>query len=140
MFDLIPLSNSQRSLWNMWDNLEKSFFQNAMSVNHFRTDIVDEGGQYVIHAELPGFAREDIKIDIDKGTLTISASHKEETEDKKDNYVRRERRYGSFSRSFDMSEINTESISAKYENGILSLTLPKKEAPPVIPARQIEIL
>ena len=83
--------------------------------------------------------REDIKLDLNGDTLTISAEHREETEDKKgDSYIRRERRYGAFARSFDVSGINTEAISASYKNGVLELELPK--AVPAQPAsRQIEL-
>ena len=63
-------------------------------------------------ADLPGFAKEDIHIDLNDNTLTIHAEHNEENETKQDNYVRRERRYGSFSRSFDVTNINTSDIDA----------------------------
>ena len=72
--------------------------------------------------------------------LTISAEHKEEKEEKDEqgNYLRRERRYGSFSRSFDVSGIDEKGITAAYENGILKLTLPKA-MPAVEPTHRIAI-
>ena len=89
-------------------------------------------------ADLPGFTKEDIHIDLNDNTLTIHAEHNEENETKKDNYVRRERRYGSFSRSFDVTNINTSDIDASYANGVLELKLPKLEA--VVPEpRKIEV-
>lgn len=144
MFDLIPMSGHERSIWNYFDNLERNFFQNAFPSFATgdvqpRTDVTDEGDRYLLSAEFPGFNREDINIGLDGNMLTISATRKEENEEKKDNYIRRERRMGAYSRSFDISGIDTEAINAKYENGVLKLELPKKQATPLPPARQIEI-
>ena len=139
MFGMIPFDRRDSSLFDMMDNFERSFFGNSTSTaSSFRTDIRDEGDKFVLEAELPGFKKEDIKLDLKDGVLTISAQHSSENEEKKDSYVRRERRYGSFSRSFDVSGIQEDHISAAYNNGVLELTLPK--AQPVVPAaRQIEI-
>lgn len=106
----------------------------------FRTDIKDEGDKYRLEAELPGMNKEDIKLNINGDYMTISAEHSSESEDKdeKNNYVRRERSYGSYSRSFNVSGIDTSNINAAYENGILSLELPKK-APECAASHQIEI-
>ena len=139
MFGMIPFDRRDSSLFDMIDNFERNFFGSSNStVSSFRTDIRDEGDKFVLEAELPGFKKEDIKLDLKDGVLTISAQHSAENEEKRDNYVRRERRYGSFSRSFDISGIQEDHISASYNNGVLALTLPK--AQPVVPAsRQIEI-
>ena len=139
MFGMIPFDRRDSSLFDMLDNFERNFFGSSNStVSSFRTDIRDEGDKFVLEAELPGFKKEDIKLDLKDGVLTISAQHSSENEEKKDSYVRRERRYGSFSRSFDVSGIQEDHISAAYNNGVLELTLPK--AQPVVPAsRQIEI-
>ena len=86
------------------------------------------------------FEREDINIELDDTYLTIQAERKSETEekDKKGNYVRRERSYGSFSRSFDVSGIDVSAIKASYQDGVLKLVLPKKEE--IVPAaRRLEI-
>lgn len=93
----------------------------------FRTDIKDAGEHFLIEAELPGFKKEEIDISVENEVLTISAQHKEEKEEKDaQGYVRKERRYGSYSRSFDLTGIDSEQIGAALENGILTLTLPKK--------------
>ena len=80
-----------------------------------------------MEAELPGFKKEDISVDVKDGYLTISATRNEEKDEKneKGEYIRRERRYGSFSRSFDISQIDQAGISAGFENGVLKLVLPK---------------
>ena len=106
------------------DEMEKSMFGGAS----FRTDIKDAGDAYIVEAELPGFAKEDVNISIDNDVMTVSASREEKKEEKneKHRYVRKERRTCSYARSFDVSEIETEKIEGSLENGILTLTLPKK--------------
>ena len=139
MFGMIPFDRRDSSLFDMLDNFERNFFgTSSNTASSFRTDIRDEGDKFVLEAELPGFKKEDIKLDLKDGVLTISAQHSSENEEKKDSYVRRERRYGSFSRSFDVSGIQEDHISAAYNNGVLELTLPKAQ-PEVPAARQIEI-
>ena len=140
MLDLMPFERRARNLSNYFDDFEKTFFNGfPATFSEIRTDILDKGDQYVIQAELPGFEKEDIKIDLNGDTLTISAEHKDENEEKKDGQIiRRERRYGSFARSFDVSGIDVEHIGADYKNGVLELTLPK--ANPVQPqSRRIEL-
>ena len=82
----------------------------------------------MIEADLPGFAKGDIHLDIDGNLLTIKAERHSEHEekDKKHKYIRCERSYGSYCRQFDVSGVDTDGIKAKYEDGVLKLTLPKK--------------
>ena len=77
---------------------------------------------------MPGFYKKYIHLDVNGDTLTVSAERHSEHEekDKKGKYVRCERSYGTYSREFDVSGVNTEGIKAKYENGVLKLTMPKK--------------
>ena len=146
MFEIVPFDRHIRHLAAMdpfreFDELERSFFGNTRSmVSAFRTDVDDTGDACTREAELPGFAQDDIQVDVENDCLTISAEHKSEKkeENEKKNFVKRERFYGSFTRSFDVSGINVDGIEAKYENGILTLTMPKKAAE--IPAsRKLEI-
>lgn len=142
MFGLIPFGRNERNLFQYLDNVEKSLFDGLDTrVSRFRTDILDKGDRYLLEAELPGFKKEDIHLDLEGDILTIRAEHTEEKEDKdeKRQYVRRERRYGSFSRSFDVSGIKADQISASYENGVLKLELPKDEPASLPASRQIEI-
>ena len=129
MYGLSPFTRNAFSLFNALDELDKDFFSGSMSVNAFRTDIADKGDKYVMESELPGFNKEDIKIDISGDYITISAEHKAEKTDGDDNskYIRRERSYGSFKRSFGISDVNADEISAEYKNGILTIDLPKKK-------------
>ena len=133
MFELTPFGRHRTDvdLYNPYRDLalfEDSFFKNA-SLAAFKADIKDAGDSYILEADLPGFKKEDIDIDIDGNYLTISAERHSESEekDKKGNFVKRERSYGSFTRSFDISSIKSDAIDAKYSDGVLKLTMPKKE-------------
>lgn len=145
MFELIPFDRTIRHMTSFdpfreLDNMERSFFGNTNVVSAFRTDVSDTGDAFKLEAELPGFNKDDIKIDIENDCLTISAERKLDTtdEDKKSNFVKRERFYGSYSRSFDVTGIDVDTIEAAYDNGVLTLTLPKKKE--VLPvSRRLEI-
>ena len=104
-------------------------FFNTTELAQFRTDVTDEGDHFLLEADLPGFEKKDINLDIQGDTLTIHAERhsKVEEKDKKDKVVRMERSYGSYSRSFDITGIDPDKIKAKYDNGVLRLTLPKVE-------------
>ena len=93
-----------------------------------RLDVDEDDKSYTVKAEIPGVKKEEISISIDGNRVAISAEVKKETEEKKDNkVVRSERYYGSVSRSFSLDhEIDDTTATAKYENGVLVLTLPKK--------------
>lgn len=140
MFDLIPFEHRNHGLFNPFADFDR-FFDDLAKESPCKTDILDKGDHYLVQAEMPGFNKEDIHIDVDGDCLTITAEHKEdkeEKEDKKGSFIRRERRYGSLSRSFDISGIDADKIGASYQNGVLELTLPKRgEVTP--PARRIDI-
>ena len=126
---------------HFYDNIPR-FFMTAVDnqPSAFRTDIQDLGDCYLLEADLPGFRKEDIHIDIDDDILSIQAEHKDSNDEKDDkgDYIRRERYYGSYSRSFNVSEIDVENIKAAYENGVLTLTMPKK-APVKPESKHLEI-
>lgn len=139
MFELRPIRRNHNHVteynpFRDMDEFERSFFGNPFgyfeknALADFKTDIKDEGDSYLLEADLPGFDKKDINVDIDGDTLTISAvRHSEhEEKDKQGKYVRCERSYGSYSRSFDISEIKSDGIKAKYDNGVLQLKMPKK--------------
>ena len=131
MFELMPFGYRRVSAYNPFRDFEemsRSFWDNN-NVSAFRTDITEKDGQYILEADLPGFKKEDISVDIDKDCLTITAEHSSDKkeEDKKRNFVKRERYYGSFTRSFDVSGIDVDRIEAEYNNGVLTLNLPKKQ-------------
>ena len=141
MFELMPFGYRRVSAYNPFRDFEemsRSFWDDT-NVSAFRTDITEKGGKYILEADLPGFKKEDISVDIDKDCLTITAEHKsEEKEENADSYIRRERYYGSYTRSFNVKGIDTEAITAAYNDGVLTLTMPKKE-PEIPAARRLEI-
>ena len=127
---ITPYERKIRTVWNPFrelDEIEKSFFGRDMT--SFKTDIRDNGQSFILEADLPGFKKEDINIDITGGYLTIKAERKSEYEDndQKGNYVRCERSYGSYQRSFSLDGIDENAISASLSDGVLKLTLPKIE-------------
>ena len=96
-----------------------------------KTDVRETEDSYVLDIDLPGFKKEDIQLQLDGDTLTIQAQrHSEhEEQEKKGKYVCCERSYGAYSRSFDVSGIRAEGITASYDSGVLTLKLPKKNIP-----------
>ena len=84
MFDLIPFGRNERNLFNYLDNVERSFWDGSISnMAQFRCDVQDKGDSYLLEAELPGFQKDEIKIGVEGDTLTLSAVHKEKTEEEK---------------------------------------------------------
>ena len=98
--------------------------------NLMKTDVKDTKDGYEVDIDLPGFKKDEIKIQLNNGTLTVSAAKglDKDEEDKEKKYVRRERYAGAMSRSFYVGDhVTEEDVHPKYENGILSFTIPKKE-------------
>lgn len=121
---------SKMSLFdNAFDDLfNDSFFRSNSGV--MKTDIKEKEGSYLLDVELPGFKKEEINLNLENGYLTIQANHNVDNSQKDEdgNVIRRERSYGSCSRSFYVGDVLTEEdIKAKYENGELKIFLPKKE-------------
>ena len=93
-------------------------------------DVVERDDAYVLRASLPGLKTEEIKLEVEDDILTISAEHEESEEDKGENYVRRERRYGAFSRSLALPKgIGVDDIEATSKDGVLEVVIPKPKAP-----------
>ena len=94
-----------------------------------KCDIYEKDDKYYIELDAPGFDKKDINIEVKDGYLTVRAHKKEVNKDEKKNYIRKERYYGEYSRSFALGDVDIENIDAKFENGILNITVPKKELP-----------
>ena len=105
---------------------------------NFTADIRDLGKEYVIEAEMPGLDKDDIKLDLDGDVLTISAEKKEATSEERGSFIRRERRFGSFTRCFRFEDVQKDGISAKFENGVLNVKLPKLDSA-IVHKRAIDI-
>jgi len=103
-------------------------------------NIVENGKDYKIELAAPGREKSDFNVSVDNDMLTISSEKSEETNEEKENYTRREFSYNSFSRSFRLPEnCLPEKIEAKYENGLLRLSIPKKEIKPVKTPKEIKV-
>ena len=115
------------------DSLEKEFFgtHNPLYGKHaknlMKTDVKDVNDHYEVAVDLPGFQKDEVNVELENGYLTISAAKGLDKDQKDDegHYIRQERYSGSCSRSFYVGDIQPEDIHAKYEDGILQLTLPK---------------
>jgi len=91
-------------------------------------DVSESENEYTIKADIPGMKKEDIKISLERNTMSISGERKEEVEEKNKNYVRREKSYGSFFRSFELPHaVDSKNIRATYSDGVLSINVPKSE-------------
>jgi HSP20 family protein len=91
-------------------------------------NITEAKYKFMVAVAAPGLSKEDFKINIENDVLTISAEKKEEVKEEQNNFSRREFSYTSFQRSFNLPEtVNTENVNASYENGILTLNIPKKD-------------
>ena len=104
-------------------------------------NIKENNESFVIEVAAPGMNKEDFKVDLENNRLTVSAEKEEEKNESNDRYTRREFRYSSFRRQFNVpvETINGDQIQAAYKDGILTLTLPKREELKPKPARIIEI-
>jgi HSP20 family protein len=93
----------------------------------FKIDVSERDKDYLVRAEIPGVKKEDINVSIDGNQVSISAEVKKETEEKSEKTLRRERYYGNVFRSFSLQhDVDQSNAQAKYQDGILQLTLPKK--------------
>ena len=137
MFDMIPFRKNN-SIARRGDELESifdTFFNddfflstNASGLGKgFKVDLKEDEKNYIVEADLPGVKKENIDISFDKCYLTISAKRGDEVEDKTENYVRREKRYGEFSRSFYIDNADENKINAAFTDGVLKITLPKAD-------------
>ena len=116
--------------WFSFPDFDKKYYGKDTD-QVMKTDIKEKDKEYEVDIELPGYKKEDVKAELKDGYLTISAAKNVSTEDKKEDgkYIRKERFSGNVSRSFYVGEDMTQGdIYAKFEDGILKLTVPKKEA------------
>ncbi len=122
-------TNMQREIDRMFDRFRGGTVDdNGTSTWLPSVDIIETPNDYVVKAELPGVDKKDVKLTIQNDTLTIRGEKKQESDRKGENYHRVERSYGVFQRSFALpSSVKSDKIEASYDNGILTITLPKVE-------------
>ncbi|MEQ8174443.1 MAG: Hsp20/alpha crystallin family protein [Syntrophomonadaceae bacterium] len=135
MFEMMPfrrtLGPARRR--DYFDHIFDSFFQDMMpaspeaKVKPFRVDIKESEAAYTIEADLPGFSKEAIEVEYDNNYLTIGARKEESKDEEKENYLRRERSWGEFRRSFYIDNIKKTAIEASFADGVLKVVLPKEQ-------------
>ena len=149
MFSLTKTNNDRNRLFTDFpllfdDAFSKNFFerQNRM-FNVPAVNIKETDKSFELDLAVPGMDKKDFKIELKDGSITISAKHENKVEEtnEKERYSRREFCYQSFSRSFVLAEdlVDTEGINAKYENGILNVSIPKKSNTQINLSREIQI-
>ena len=143
--DLIRWEPKRKLLRSLFDDFfdvvetpgrsRRSWFEGAMWEPAI--DLIDQKDKLVAKVELPGVDKKDVKISLTENNLTIQGEIKKEEETKKENYYYRERAYGNYARTISLpTEIDKDKISAKFKNGILEVTMPKK---PEVQPKEISI-
>lgn len=104
-------------------------FLTTRKEQHMKCDIYEKGGDYHIEMDIPGFNKDEISVETNDGYLKITAEKKAENneQDEEKNYIRRERAYGKYERSFYLGDLDEDKIDASFENGMLKIVVPKKE-------------
>ena len=124
------LENFQQEMNRLFDvTLQRPFkLGNGDKLGAPAVDITDEKDQIKVKADLPGMKKEDIEVNVENDVLTIKGEKKEEKEVKEKDYIRSERYYGAFHRAFSLpAGIDASKVNATYKEGVLEITLPKKE-------------
>lgn len=107
------------------DDIFDDFGMTSNTNNSMKCDIYEKEGDYHIEVDIPGFDKKDISIDCDNGYLTITAEKEMENNEDKKNYIRRERSYGKYERSFYIGDVASEEIKAEFKHGMLKIVVPK---------------
>lgn len=133
MFGIIPIKNNKLNKFEesfndfVSDFFKDDFFDNVSMGGDFKADIKETSNGYVVEAELPGVNKNDIRLDYKDNNLIISAVRNEVLENNENNYIKQERHYGEFQRSFYVGNIDKNLIKAKFDNGVLDVYLPKDQ-------------
>ena len=91
-------------------------------------DVIERDDKYVLRANIPGIKPDEVKIEVEDDVLTVSGEHEESEEERKGNYVRRERRYGSFSRSVTLPKgVTADEVEARIQDGVVEVSIPKPQ-------------
>ena len=118
-----------------------NLFEFQTGINMPSVNIIEGKEDFRIEVAAPGLEKGDFKINLENNVLTISSEKEEKNEEKEERYMRREFSYTSFRRSFSLPQtVEADKIAANHNNGVLTITIPKREEAKVKPAKQIEIL
>lgn len=147
MANLVPFNRNRSNLrttgfddfYNMLDNFFEDSYNplRSLSRDTFKVDVQESDKEYTIEAELPGVSKDEVAIEMNDERLSIAIEHKEEVKEDKKNYIHRERRYASMQRCIYLKDAKADEITAKLDNGILCVTVPKETSRPT--SRKIDI-
>lgn len=137
---LVPYNRKNRSLvdrdfygldgfYNMLDDFYNWPSPRSLTRGTFKIDVQENDNEYVVEAELPGVNKDEVNIEMNDGRLSISIQREEIKDEENKNYVHKERRYSSMSRSIYLDEAKSEGIKASLENGVLNIIVPKETKP-----------
>lgn len=121
MLDIITRKRNQ----DLYDSFFNDFFPDNYDGKMMKVDIRENENHYFLDVEIPGVKKENIKLIVNDDILTINIKREEQLSDANEKYIRKERRFGSMSRSFTIRDIDKDNITAKYLNGVLHISLPK---------------
>ena len=154
MFSVIPYRTShnmvQRPARGFFEDFSNDFFrpffeggfgEMMRAQSPMKVDVRDEGDHFLLEADMPGVSKDNVKVEVENGVLSLCAEYNQETgeKDENDRYVYRERRCGSMRRAFNVEGIREDGITAEFKDGVLRLTLPKEEEEAAPAARSIQI-
>jgi HSP20 family protein len=132
MAGLVPFNRFRPAGFEDFYNMLDDFFNDtrpirrSLSRDTFKIDVQDNEKEYIIEAELPGVAKDEISLQFNEGKLSIAINKEENIEEEKKNYIHKERRVSSMQRSLYLADAQADEISAKLEEGVLTLTVPKQ--------------
>jgi HSP20 family molecular chaperone IbpA len=112
---------------SLFDALFDNFNENKKLGGIMKADIYEKDDKYVIEMDIPGFKKEEVNVDYEEGYVTVTAKKEQEKNDENKNFIKRERVYGEYTRSFYVGNIKEEDIKAKFEDGMLKLKFPKED-------------
>ena len=142
MAGLVPFNRKNRELMaggfeDFYNLLDDFFTPRSLERATFKMDLHETEKEFVIEADLPGVQKDQVGLNLEEGKLTIAVNREESVEDAQKNYLHKERRVSSMSRSIFLKDANPAEVKAKLENGVLTVSIPKMEKQ--ISARKIEI-
>lgn len=139
MSGLVPFNRKNKNLvnsdfgdfYNMLDDFFSDNWPSRRSLvgDTFKVDVQENDKQYLIEAELPGVNKDEVNLELNEGRLNISVKREEHINEEKKNYIHKERRYSSMSRSVYLADAKQDGVKANLENGVLTVTVPKESRP-----------
>jgi len=143
MAGLVPFNRrsgnlSNTGFYDFYNLMDDFFTPRSFERATFRMDVQETEKEYVIEAELPGVKKEDVSLDLNDGLLTISVKKDETVENGDKNYIHRERRFSSMTRSVQLPDTNAEEVKAKLDNGVLTVSVAKQAKQAAVKKIEIE--